>query len=170
MSILSRLKELGIELPADAAPGARYTPAVVHQSVAYVSGQLPRDGDIVQVLGKVGEDVTLEDAKRGARLAFVRTLAAFREAIGDIEQLDRVLRLVVYVNSAADFTRHSQVADGASELIFDLLGPERGQHARTTIGVAQVPRNAALEIEATIAIKPRAQTNDRRQEAAILPY
>jgi len=153
MSIENRLKELGIELPASAPAGAAYTPVVIHQRVAYVSGQLPRDGDHVHVVGQVGRDVSLEEGKRGARLAFIRALAALREVLGTLDGIDRMLKLTVFVHSATDFNQQSAVADGASELIFELFGKERGAHARTSVGVAQLPRSAAVEVEIIVALK-----------------
>jgi enamine deaminase RidA (YjgF/YER057c/UK114 family) len=153
MSIENRLKELGIELPASAPAGAAYTPVVIHERVAYVSGQLPRDGDRVHVVGQVGRDVSLEEGKRGARLAFIRALAALRGALGTLDGIDRMLKLTVFVHSATDFNQQSAVADGASELIFELFGKERGAHARTSVGVAQLPRSAAIEVEIIVALK-----------------
>jgi enamine deaminase RidA (YjgF/YER057c/UK114 family) len=153
MSIENRLKELGIELPASAPAGAAYTPVVIHELVAYVSGQLPRDGDHVHVVGQVGRDVSLEEGKRGARLAFIRALAALRGVLGTLDGIDRMLKLTVFVHSATDFNQQSAVADGASELIFELFGKERGAHARTSVGVAQLPRSAAVEVEIIVALK-----------------
>lgn len=153
MSIENRLKELGIELPASAPAGAAYTPVVIHELVAYVSGQLPRDGDRVHVVGQVGRDVSLEEGKRGARLAFIRALAALRGALGTLDGIDRMLKLTVFVHSATDFNQQSAVADGASELIFELFGKDRGAHARTSVGVAQLPRSAAVEVEVIVALK-----------------
>ncbi|UGV28482.1 RidA family protein [Rhodopseudomonas boonkerdii] len=153
MNLEQRLKEQGIELHAAAAAGAAYQPVVVHGDIAYVSGQLPRDGDHVLVQGQVGRDVDIAQGKHGARVAFIRVLTALRDALGSLERVDRVLKLTVFVHSAADFSGQSQVADGASQLIFELFGKERGGHARTSVGVAQLPRNAAVEVEATIALK-----------------
>jgi enamine deaminase RidA (YjgF/YER057c/UK114 family) len=153
MSIENRLKELGIELPASAPAGAAYTPVVIHELVAYVSGQLPRDGDRVHVVGQVGRDVSLEEGKRGARIAFIRALAALREALGTLDGIDRMLKLTVFVHSATDFNQQSAVADGASELVFELFGKDRGAHARTSVGVAQLPRSAAVEVEVIVALK-----------------
>ncbi len=150
MSIENRLKDIGIDLPASAPAGAAYTPVVIHERVAYVSGQLPRDGDHVHVVGQVGRDVSLEEGKRGARIAFIRALAALRGTLGT---LDQVLKLTVFVHSSTDFDKQSSVADGASELIFELFGEDRGAHARTSVGVAQLPRSAAVEVEVVVALK-----------------
>ncbi|MCP3416882.1 RidA family protein [Bradyrhizobium brasilense] len=151
MSVENRLKDLGIELPTSAPAGAAYTPVVVHDRVAYVSGQLPRDGDFVHVVGQVGRDVTLEEGKRGARIAFIRALAALRGELGTLDRVDQILKLTVFVHSAADFNQQSSVADGASQLIFELFGKDRGAHARTSVGVAQLPRSAAVEV--VVALK-----------------
>ncbi|UQR66643.1 RidA family protein [Bradyrhizobium sp. C-145] len=153
MSVENRLKDLGIELPKSAPAGAAYTPVVVHDRVAYVSGQLPRDGDFVYVVGQVGRDVSLEAGKRGARIAFIRALAALRGELGTLDRVDQILKLTVFVHSAADFNQQSSVADGASQLIFDLFGKDRGAHARTSVGVAQLPRSAAVEVEIVVALK-----------------
>ena len=153
MSIENCLKDLGIDLPASAPAGAAYTPVVIHERVAYVSGQLPRDGDHVHVVGQVGRDVSLEEGKRGARIAFIRALAALRGTLGTLERVDQVLKLTVFVHSSTDFDKQSSVADGASELIFELFGKDRGAHARTSVGVAQLPRSAAVEVEVVVALK-----------------
>ena len=137
MPLEQRLIELGLVLPGTAAPGARYAAVVVHGGVAYVSGQLPRDGDRVLHAGKLGRDVILADAQAGARVALLRGLAALRDELGGLDRVRQILKLTVFVNSAEDFTEHSAVADGASTLIYDLLGPELGRHARTSVGVAQ---------------------------------
>lgn len=153
MTLERRLNELGIELHTAASAGAAYHPVVVHDNIAYVSGQLPRDGDRVLVLGQVGRDVDIAQGKHGARVAFIRVLTALRDTLGSLERVDRVLKITVFVHSASDFSAQSQIADGASQLIFDLFGQDRGGHARTSVGVAQLPRNAAVEVEATIALK-----------------
>ncbi len=152
MTLEDRLAELSLELPAAAAPGARYAAVVVHAGVAYVSGQLPRDGDRVLFAGKLGRDVGVDDAKQGARVALLRGLAALRDELGGLGRVRQVLKITVFVNSSEDFTQHSAVADGASELIYGLFGPLLGHHARTSVGVAQLPRNGRVELDMTVAI------------------
>lgn len=152
MSLEQRLAELGLVLPEAAAPGARYAAVVVHDGVAYVSGQLPRDGDRVLHAGKPGRDLSLADAQAGARVALLRGLAALRDELGSLDRVRQILKLTVFVNSAEDFTEHSAVADGASTLIYDLLGPEPGRHARTSVGVAQLPRNGCVELDLVVAL------------------
>ena len=154
MSLEQRLAALGLTLPDTAAPGARYAACVVHAGLAWVSGQLPRDGDTVVVAGKLGRDVDIASAQRGARIALLRALAALRDELGGLERVQQVLRLTVYVNSADDFTQHSAVADGASTLLYELFGEERGRHVRTSVGVAQLPRNGAVEIDLVAALSP----------------
>ena len=153
MSLTQRLEQLSIVLPAQATPGAQYASAVIHGGCIWVSGQLPREGDRVLVSGKLGHDVSLEDGQRAARLALIRTLAAIRDTVGDLDVLDRVLKLTVYVNSTDTFTQHSAVADGASSLLYELLGPEKGGHARTSVGVEQLPRNGAVELDVVAALR-----------------
>lgn len=152
MTLEQRLKELDIELPASATAGGAYAPVVVHRDTIYVSGQLPRDGDKVHVVGQVGRDVTLDDAKRGARLALIRGLAAIKAHLGSLDDVTQILKLTVFVHSATDFSGQTAVADGASELIVELFGPERGSHTRTSVGVAQLPRNASVEVELIAAL------------------
>ena len=152
MSLEQRLSDLGLVLPATAAPGARYAAVVVHGDVAHVSGQLPRVGDRVVVAGKLGRDVAVADAQEGARIALLRGLAALRDDLGGLARVRQVLKLTVYVNSTEDFVDHSAVADGASTLIYELFGPELGRHARTSVGVAQLPRNGCVELDLVVAL------------------
>ena len=152
MPLAQRLAELGVALPEAAAPGARYAAVVVHGDVAYVSGQLPREGDRVVVAGKLGRDVGVVDGQKGARIALLRALAALRDELGDLERVRQILKLTVYVNSTEDFVDHSAVADGASTLIHELFGPDLGRHARTSVGVAQLPRNGCVELDLVVAL------------------
>jgi enamine deaminase RidA (YjgF/YER057c/UK114 family) len=152
MSLERRLSELDLGLPEAAAPGARYAAVVVHADVAYVSGQLPREGDRVVAAGKLGRDIDVAAAQAGARIALLRALAALRDELGGLGRVRQILKLTVYVNSTEDFTGHSAVADGASTLIYDLFGPVLGRHARTSVGVAQLPRNGCLELDLVVAL------------------
>ena len=152
MSIEQRLSELGLVLPETAAPGARYAAVVVHDGLAWVSGQLPREGDRVVAKGKLGRDIDVAAAQHGARIALLRALAALRDELGDLARVKQVLKLTVYVNSTEEFLDHSAVADGASTLIYDLFGPELGEHARTSVGVAQLPRDGCVELDLVAAL------------------
>ncbi|MCK9684093.1 RidA family protein [Scleromatobacter humisilvae] len=152
MTLAQRLLDLGLVLPETAAPGARYAAVVVHDGLAWVSGQLPRDGDRVIAMGKLGRDIDIPAAQHGARIALLRGLAALRDELGDLTRVRQILKLAVYVNSTEDFTGHSAVADGASALIYELLGPEFGKHARTSVGVAQLPRDGCVELDLVVAL------------------
>jgi enamine deaminase RidA (YjgF/YER057c/UK114 family) len=102
--------------------------------------------------GQLGRDVTIAHAQDGARVALLRGLAALRDELGGLARVRQVLKLTVFVNCTDDFTEHSAVADGASTLIYDLFGPEPGRHARTSVGVAQLPRNGCVELDLVVAL------------------
>ena len=152
MPLAQRLADLGLVLPETAAPGARYAAVVVHAGLAWVSGQLPREGDRVVAKGKLGRDIDIASAQGGACVALLRALAALRDELGDLGRVSRILKLTVYVNSTDDFLDHSAVADGASTLIYELFGPALGHHARTSVGVAQLPRDGCVEIDLVAAL------------------
>ena len=124
---------------------------VVHAGVAYVSGQLPRRGDEL-VRGRVGEDVALEAAQAAAGLCAVAVLAVLRQALGELAQVERCLQLSGFVNAAPDFTRHSEVMNGASALVADAFG-EAGTHTRAAVGVASLPFGVPVEVSAVFAIR-----------------
>jgi enamine deaminase RidA (YjgF/YER057c/UK114 family) len=150
--IEGKLFALGYELPDTAPAMALYSPVVIHSGLAYVSGQLPRDGDRVVVTGAVGRDVSIAEAEESAKLALLRGLAALKESLGSLDRIQRVLKLSVYIQSAPAFTEQSRVADGASKFLYDLFGPN-GSHARTAVGVAQLPKNASVEIDLIVVIE-----------------
>ena len=134
MTIQARLDELGITLPKAAAPVASYVPVAVHGGLAYLSGQLPFiDGELVT--GRLGEDVSLEDGVAAARACGLMILAQLEGARISLDRVERVVRLGAFVNSTADFTDQAKVANGASELMFDVFG-EAGRHARAAAAVA----------------------------------
>ena len=142
----ARLAELGLELPAVAFPVAAYVPSVVTGSLVYTSGQLPfRDGAL-PATGKVGADVTAEDAADYARTCAMNALAAIDQAIGSIDRVTRIVKVVGFVSSAPDFTGQPGVINGASELLQDVFG-ELGRHARSAVGVAVLPLDSPVEVE-----------------------
>lgn len=150
MNIEARLQELGIVLPEAAAPVASYVPVVVHGGFAHVSGQLPFvDGDLVT--GRLGEDVTLDQGIAAARACGLMILAQLRAALIPLDHVDRVVKLGAFVNSTPDFTDQPKVANGASELMFDVFG-DLGRHARAAVGVPALPLGAAVEVDAVIAL------------------
>ena len=149
MSIADRLNELGIELPEAAAPVASYQPLVVHGGMATVSGQLPFvDGKLVT--GKLGEDVDLEYGIAAARACGLMILAQLRAA-GLLERVERVVKLGGFVASVPSFFDQPKVVNGASDLMFEVFG-EAGRHARSAVGVPVLPLNAAVEVDAVIAL------------------
>ncbi|GIX20043.1 RidA family protein [Erythrobacter cryptus] len=150
MTIAAKLAELGITLPKPAAPVASYVPVVVHGGVAYVSGQIAFvDGAVMT--GKLGADVSLEEGQRAARACGLMILAQL-EAAGLLEQVERVVKLGAFVSSTPDFFDHPKVANGASDLMEQVFGGA-GQHARAAVGVAALPLNAAVEVDAIVALK-----------------
>ena len=152
MTIQARLDELGIKLPEAAAPVASYVPVAVHGNLAYVSGQLPFiDGELVT--GRLGEGVSLEDGMAAARACGLMILAQLQGARIPLDRVERVIKLGAFVNCTADFTDQPKVANGASELMFDVFG-EAGRHSRAAVGVPSLPLGAAVEVDAIIALHP----------------
>ena len=149
MSIADRLEELKIVLPEAAAPVASYKPLVVHGGVAYVSGQLPfLSGKIVT--GKLGAEVDLEKGREAARACGLMILAQL-QAADLLERVERVVKLGGFVASTADFTQQPQVVNGASDLMYEVFG-DCGRHARAAVGVPVLPLDAAVEVDAIIAV------------------
>ncbi|OZA92473.1 RidA family protein [Altererythrobacter sp. H2] len=149
-SVAGRLAELGITLPAAAAPIASYVPVVVHGGIATISGQLPFvDGQLMT--GRLGEDVSLEQGTAAARACGLMILAQL-EAAGLLERVERVVKLGAFISSTADFTDQPVVANGASDLMSEVFG-EAGKHARSAVGVPVLPRGAAVEVDAVVAIR-----------------
>ena len=151
MSIRDRLAELGIELPAAAAPVAAYVPVVVAGNLAHVSGQLPFVGGQL-VVGRLGEDVSLERGVAAARACGLMILAQLEAALGSLDRVERIVKLGAFVNSVATFTDQPKVANGASELMAEVFG-DAGKHARSTVGVPVLPLGAAVEVDAIVAVK-----------------
>jgi len=151
-SPLARLQSLGLALPAAAAPVANYLPFSRVGDLLFVSGQLPVSAGAVDPAhrGKLGAGVSLEAGQAAARLAALNVLAQAGAAVGDLARL-RTVRLGGYVNSAPDFSQLPQVVNGASDLVAFVLG-ENGKHARFAVGVAQLPLDAAVEIEGIFEI------------------
>ena len=146
MSIEDKLKELDIELPEVTTPLGSYRPYVVSGNYIYVSGQLPlKDGELLYA-GIVGEDVSLEDAAQAARACAVNSLAILKDATGDLNRINRIVKVTGYVASSEDFYKQADVINGASNLYFDVFG-EKGVHARAAVGVYKLPINAPVEVD-----------------------
>jgi len=145
-AVEQRLAELGLELPPVAAPVAAYVPAVVSGNHVYTSGQLPFIDGALPAAGKVGADVTAEDAKAYAARCAVNALAAIKAQIGDLDRVTRIVKVVGFVASDPSFTGQPGVINGASELLGQVFG-EAGSHARSAVGVAVLPLDAPVEVE-----------------------
>jgi enamine deaminase RidA (YjgF/YER057c/UK114 family) len=151
MSIEDRLSELGIQLPQAAAPIASYVPVVVTGGFAHVSGQLPFvNGEIVT--GRLGENVTVEDGIAAARACGLMLLAQLKAALGSLDRVERVVKLGAFISSTGEFTDQPTVANGASELMAEVFG-DAGKHARSAVGVPVLPRGAAVEVDAIVAVR-----------------
>ncbi|PST24642.1 RidA family protein [Mesorhizobium plurifarium] len=149
--IETRLTELGIVLPQAVAPVANYVPYVVSGSMLYISGQLPMEDGKVAVTGHVGKDVDVAGAQRAAELCAINILAQAKAALGDLGRIRRLVKINGFVASTPDFVEQHLVINGASNLLANALG-EAGKHARAAVGMASLPFNAAVEIDAVIEI------------------
>ncbi len=141
-----RLAALGLTLPAVATPVAAYVPAVRTGSYVYTSGQLPTVDGKLPAVGKVGDEVSAQDAAGMARTCALNALAAAASAAGGLEAIRRIVKVTGFVASAPGFGGQAQVINGASELLIEVLG-EDGKHARSAVGVAELPLNAPVEVE-----------------------
>jgi len=152
MSIKDKLSELGLTLPEAALPVAAYVPAVRTGNLVFTAGQLPLVDGKIPFVGKVGSDVTPEQAKDMAQVCALNALAAI-SLVADIDQIERVVRVGGFVNGIPGFVAIPAVINGASELLIKLFGEVNGKHARTAIGVAELPLNAPVEVEMVVQLK-----------------
>lgn len=142
----------GFEIPAYQPPAYGYTAVLVHEGQAWVSGSVPKTGEHDLHPGKVGADVSLEQAREAAVLAIRNALASLSHTVGGLDNVVQVLKITVFVSSAAGFNQQPRVADAATHFLRDVLG-ERGNHARSAVGVAELPRNSSVEIELVAAVR-----------------
>lgn len=150
-TIEKRLSDLGVVLPGAAAPAANYVPFARSGNLLFTAGQLPlRDGKL-QVTGLLGRDVDTAGGREAAKLCAINILAQAKAALGDLEKIVRLVKITVFVASSPDFTEQHLVANGASDFLAEALG-ERGKHARSAVGMASLPLNAAVEVEAVIEV------------------
>lgn len=149
--IEARLQELGLQLPAPPKPVAAYVPAVLHQGLLYISGQLPMVNGQLSCLGHVGQDVSLEAAQAAARVCTLNALSIAQDVLGSLDRIQRVVKVGGFVSSAAGFYDQPKVINGCSELLGEIFGTA-GQHARAAVGVNALPLNAAVEIEFVMAV------------------
>lgn len=152
ISIQKRLEQQSIVLPNSPSPAANYLPFVIAGNLLFLSGQGPQRSDGTWAIGKVGEDASLEEAYEHARLAGARLLAVAQLALGSLERVSRVVKLLGLVNAVPNFRDHSKVIDGCSDLMIAVFG-EAGRHARSAMGAGSLPRNMTVEIEAIFEIR-----------------
>jgi enamine deaminase RidA (YjgF/YER057c/UK114 family) len=146
-----RLADLGLSLPAVPVPVAEYVPAVRFEDVVYTAGQVPLVDGTLRAVGKVGADVSVDDAIDCARIAALNGLAAVVDLTGDLDVIMRIIKVVVYVASTSEFTDQPLVANGASRLLSDIFGAA-GRHARSAVGVAVLPLDAPVEVELVVSV------------------
>jgi len=156
--IEARLKELGIILPRPPKAVANYLPGVKVGEILYVAGTIgtvvgPNDEDILPIKGKLGKDLTVEQGYQSARLTAINHLAMIKEVIGDLDYVIRIVKMIGYVNAAPGFTEAPWVLNGASDLLVEVFGPERGRHARAALYQNELTYNAPIEIEMTVQVK-----------------
>lgn len=150
--IEQRLSQLGIELPSPPAPVANYVPTLLTGKLLFCSGQISAAPGGKAIKGKLGADVSLEEGQEAARICAVNLLAQVKAALEDLDRIARCVRLGGFINARPDFAQLAQVMNGASDLMVDILG-DAGRHARTTIGVAELPMDAAVEVEGLFEVK-----------------
>ena len=145
-NIDQKLTELGIELPKTPKPLANYVNAVQVDNLVYLSGKGPRKADGTFLTGKVGQDLTIEEAQQAARLTGINQLAALKGAIGNLDRVKRIVKVFGMVNCTSDFTQQPTVINGFSDLMVEVFG-EKGKHARSAVGMGSLPANIPVEIE-----------------------
>ena len=152
MSAEARLKELGIVLPSLGTPVANYLPYRIAGNILYLAGQGPRDESGKQLTGKLGKDITVEEGYRRARLVGLGLLAAMRDALGSLDRVDYIVKLLGMVNAVPDFNDSPKVINGCSDLFVEVFG-DAGRHARSAVGNVMLPNQISVEIEGIVAVK-----------------
>ena len=151
MSFELKLKEMHLDLPPPPQPLATYVPAVLAGNLLFLSGVLPMKDGQLAFSGKLGRDVTVEQGMEAARLAIMNALAIAKQALGTLDRITRVVKVVGHVASAEGFVQQPQVLNGASDLLVEIFG-ESGRHARAAVGAAELPRGAPVEIEVIFSV------------------
>lgn len=150
--IEKRLEELGLELPEPVDPLYSYVPLTIHQGVGYVSGQVPRINGEIPYPGKVGEDVTVEEARELAEYCVLKALSSIKKEISSLDDIEQILKLSGYIQASPGFNEMGKVLDAASELLVKIFG-DSGRHARVAIGAAELPSNTPVELDFIVALK-----------------
>lgn len=151
MHVEKRIEDLGILLPPSSPPGALYIPVRQLGNALFVAGQVPFVDGKLEITGKVGDSVSMEQAQEAARRCIINLIAALKDYLGDLDQVKSIVKLQVFVNSKTDFQEQHIVANAASQLLYDIFG-ESGRHARTAVGTNQLPMDAPVEIEAIVEV------------------
>jgi enamine deaminase RidA (YjgF/YER057c/UK114 family) len=152
MSAEARLKQLGLTLPQVPAPVANYVPYRIAGHLLFLAGQGPRGADGSFLTGKVGGEVSVDEAYKRARIIGLQLLAATRAALGSLDRVDTVVKMLCMVNAVPDFKDHPKVANGMSDLFVEVFG-DAGKHARSAVGMGSLPNQISVEIEGVLAIK-----------------
>lgn len=150
MSYEEHAKAIGIEIPPAATPVGAYLLAVQSGTLLFTAGQGPVKDGVPVFRGKVGRDITVEDAYEAAKLSALNCLAAAKSLLGTLDRIERVVKVNGYVNSASGFTEQAKVMNGASDILVQIFG-EKGRHARTSVGVSELPQNIAVEVDLVLA-------------------
>jgi enamine deaminase RidA (YjgF/YER057c/UK114 family) len=153
MSAEARLKELGLVLPVLPKPVANYLPYRLAGNILYLAGQGPRDANGAALTGKLGVDISIDEGYRRARLVGLGLLAAMRDALGSLDRVDFVVKLLGMVNAVPDFNDSPKVINGCSDLFVEVFG-DAGRHARSAVGNVMLPNQISVEIEGIVAVKP----------------
>jgi enamine deaminase RidA (YjgF/YER057c/UK114 family) len=148
----ARLRELGIELPTPPPPVANYIGAVRVGELLFVSGHGPYEDGEYRYTGKLGREVDIETGQQAARLTMLNFLGTVRAELGSLDRVERIVKLLCMVNSAPDFGEQPQVANGASDLLVEIFGEDRGRHARSAVGMGALPMGISVEIEGILEI------------------
>ncbi len=153
MRVEQKIADMGLELVAASAPVANYVPTVRVGDLLFVAGHLPRqaDGSVLNP-GKVEKDVTVDQGYEAAKLAAINCLTSIKDAIGDLDKVKQVVKLLVFVNADPDFDRHFLIGNGASDLLVELYG-DQGRHARSAVGMGSLPLDTSVEVEMIVAVE-----------------
>ena len=153
-AVEAKLQELGIELPTKIERGRGLIPVVQHGDLLFVSGHGPADNDgKLLYRGRVGAEVSLEEGYLAARATGVQLLRSIRDYLGDLDRVDRIIKALAFVNSADDFHEQPKVVHGFSDLMVEVFGAARGQHARSALGTSNLPDNQPVEIELIVSVR-----------------
>jgi enamine deaminase RidA (YjgF/YER057c/UK114 family) len=153
MSAEARLKQLGIVLPAVPSPVANYLPYRIAGNFLFLAGQGPRDDKGNTLSGKVGAEISVDEGYKRARSIGLQLISTMKTALGSLDRVDTVLKMLVMVNAVPDFKDHPKVANGMSDLFVEVFG-ENGKHARSAVGMGSLPMQISVEIEGIVSIKP----------------